>query len=171
MAEGLFITRKDLVKFTAVNGNVDTDKFIQFIKIAKDIHIQNYLGTDLYNKLQTLITTGNDINNPANAHYKSLLTTYIKPMLIWFTQSNYLPFAMYQIGNGGVFKHRSENSDSVTQEEVAMLINKVSETAEFYTRRFIDYMTYNSTLYPEYNSNSNEDMYPDKDVNFHSWVL
>ena len=73
-------------------------------------------------------------------------------MLIWFTQSNYLPFAMYQIGNGGVFKHRSENYDSVTQEEVAMLINKVSETAEFYTRRFIDYMTYNSTLYPEYNS-------------------
>ena len=41
MAEGLFITRKDLVKFTAVNGNVDTDKFIQFIKIAQDIHIQN----------------------------------------------------------------------------------------------------------------------------------
>ena len=171
MAEGLFITRKDLVKFTAVNGNVDTDKFIQFIKIAQDIHIQNYLGTDLYNKLQTLITTGNDINNPANAHYKSLLTTYIKPMLIWFTQSNYLPFAMYQIGNGGVFKHRSENYDSVTQEEDAMLFNNVSETAEFYTRRFIDYMTYNSTLYPEYNSNSNEDMYPDKDVNFHSWVL
>ena len=78
---------------------------------------------------------------------------------------------MYQIGNGGVFKHRRENSDSVTQEEVAMLVNKVSETAEFYTRRFIDYMTYNQTLYPEYTSNSNEDMFPDKDVNFHSWVL
>ena len=52
MAEGLFITRKDLVKFTAVNANVDTDKFIQFIKIAQDIHIQNYLGTDLFEDLQ-----------------------------------------------------------------------------------------------------------------------
>ncbi len=171
MAKALFITVIDLKRKYIIDGNLDADKVIQFIEVAQDTHIQNYLGTDLYNKLQTLITTGNDINNPANAHYKSLLTTYIKPMLIWFTQSNYLPFAMYQIGNGGVFKHRSENSDSVTQEEVAMLINKVSETAEFYTRRFIDYMTYNSTLYPEYNSNSNEDMYPDKDVNFHSWVL
>ena len=68
-------------------------------------------------------------------------------------------------------KELAFDSQSVTQEEMAMLTNKVTETAEFYTRRFIDYMTYNSTLYPEYNSNTNEDMYPDKDVNFHSWVL
>ena len=43
MAQALFITRDDIVKFTALNGNIDTDKFIQFIKIAQDIHIQNYL--------------------------------------------------------------------------------------------------------------------------------
>ena len=52
MADALFITRKDLVKFSSLNGNVDTDKFLQYIKIAQDIHIQNYLGTDLYNKIQ-----------------------------------------------------------------------------------------------------------------------
>jgi hypothetical protein len=39
MAEALLISRNDLVKFTALNGNVDTDKFIQFIKIAQDIHL------------------------------------------------------------------------------------------------------------------------------------
>ena len=55
MAESLLISRTDLVKFTAVNGNVDTDKFIQFIKIAQDIHIQNYLGTDLLEKLKSEI--------------------------------------------------------------------------------------------------------------------
>jgi len=38
MAEALLITRDDIVKFTAMNGNVDTDKFIQFVKIAQDIH-------------------------------------------------------------------------------------------------------------------------------------
>ena len=170
MAKALFISVIDLKRKSIIDGNLDADKVIQFIEVAQDTHIQNYLGTDLYNKLQTLITD-DEINLPANADYKTLLTTYIKPMLIWFTQSNYLPFAMYQISNGGVFKHRSENSDSVTQEEVAMLINKVSETAEFYTRRFIDYMTFNQTLYPEYTSTSDGDMYPDKDVNFHSWVL
>lgn len=50
--EALFITRQDLVKYTAVNGNVDTDNFIQWIKVAQDIHLQNYLGTDLFNKLK-----------------------------------------------------------------------------------------------------------------------
>jgi len=52
MAEALLITRDDLVRFTSVNGNVDTDKFIQYIKIAQDIHIQNYLGTELLNKIK-----------------------------------------------------------------------------------------------------------------------
>jgi len=55
MAEALLITRQDVVKFTAMNGNVDTDNFLQYIKISQDIHIQNYLGTDLLEKLKAEI--------------------------------------------------------------------------------------------------------------------
>ena len=77
MAEVLLIERADLVKFTVVDANVDTDKFIQFVKIAQDIHIQGYLGTDLLNKLKTDIEAGT-----LSGVYLSLLTTYIKPMLI-----------------------------------------------------------------------------------------
>jgi hypothetical protein len=55
MAEALLITRNDVVKFTAMNGNVDSDNFIQYIKISQDIHIQNYLGTDLLEKLKSEI--------------------------------------------------------------------------------------------------------------------
>ena len=57
MATALLITRNDIVKKTALNGNVDTDLFIQFVQIAQDTHIQNYLGTDLLEKIQELITT------------------------------------------------------------------------------------------------------------------
>jgi hypothetical protein len=55
MATALFISRTDLVKNTILDGNVDTDKFIQFIKISQQIDIQNYLGTDLYNKLVMIL--------------------------------------------------------------------------------------------------------------------
>jgi hypothetical protein len=55
MAEALLITRQDIVKFTAMNGNVDSDNFLQYIKISQDIHIQNYLGTDLLEKLKSEI--------------------------------------------------------------------------------------------------------------------
>ena len=51
MATVLFITRTDLVKNSIIDGNVDTDKFIQFVKVAQEIEIQNYLGTKLYDKI------------------------------------------------------------------------------------------------------------------------
>ena len=55
MATALFISRTDLVKNTVIDGNTDTDSFIQFIKIAQEIHIQNYLGTKLYDKISASI--------------------------------------------------------------------------------------------------------------------
>ena len=168
--KALFITINDLKRKSIIDGNVDADKLIQFIEVAQDTHIQNYLGGLLYNKLQTLVLNGT-ISDSGNADYKLLLDDYVKPMLTWFTQSSYLPFAMYQISNGGVFKHRSENSETISLEEMRMMLAKVTETAEFYTRRFVDYMDYNSTLYPECVSSTNGEMYPDKDVNFNSWVL
>ena len=58
MAKALLITRDDIVKKTALNGNVDVDLFIQFVNIAQDTHIQNYLGTDLLEKIQALIVAG-----------------------------------------------------------------------------------------------------------------
>ncbi len=72
MAEILFITRDDIVRYTALNGNVDTDKFIQFIKIAQDVQIENYLGTKLVDKLKQLIED-NEVNDAGNENYKFLL--------------------------------------------------------------------------------------------------
>lgn len=163
--KALFVTVKDIKQKSIIGGNVDPDKIIQFVEVAQDTHIQNYLGGKLYNKLQDLIIDG-EINDAGNSDYKNLIETYIKPMLIWFTQSDYLPFAAFQVSNGGVYKHRSENSDSISESELNMLISRVTETAEFYTRRFMDHMDNNSTLYPEYTSTANEDMNPDRDVNF-----
>ena len=163
--KALFISILDLKKKSILSGNVDPDKIIQFVEVAQDTHIQNYLGGKLYDKMQTLIIN-NTISDAGNTDYKTLLDEYIKPMLIWFTQSDYMPFAAYQVSNGGVFKHRSENSDSITTEELNILVRRAQETAEFYTRRFMDYMDHNSHLYPEYLESSNEDMHPDKDVNF-----
>ena len=70
MATALFINRTDLIRNSIIDGNVDTDKFIQFIKLSQEIHIQNYLGTELYNKVGTLISDGS-IDDNANAKYKT----------------------------------------------------------------------------------------------------
>ena len=167
MAEALLITRKDVVKFTAMNGNVDTDKFIQYIKIAQDVHIQNYVGTDLLKAIQTKIT-----DSTLTGDYLALVTDYIKPMLIHWAMVEYLPFAAYTIANKGVYKHNSENAENVSKEEVDFLMEKERDIAQYYTDRFISYMSFNaSSKFPEYYSNNNEDIYPDKDASFEGWVL
>ena len=166
MASALFVTREDIVKFTALSGNIDVDKYIQFIKIAQDIHIQNYLGTKLFDKINDDIVAGT-LANP----YLALLKDYIKPMVIHFAMVEYLPFAAYTIANKGVFKHNSENSTNVEKNEVDFLIEKERDIAQHYTNRFIDYMSYNQVSFPEYNTNSNGDMFPDSEANFISWVI
>jgi hypothetical protein len=166
MATALFISRTDLVKNSILDGNVDTDKFIQFIKIAQQIDVRNYLGSELYNRISNDIT-----NSTLSGNYLTLVRDYIQPMLIHFAMVQYLPFAAYQIKNGGIYKHQSENAESVSKDEVDYLVQKERDFAEYYTKRFIDYMAFNQTLFPEYTSNSNDDIYPDTNDLFNGWVL
>ncbi len=164
--KALFITVVELKRKSIFDGNIDADKLVQFIEVAQDTNIQTYLGTKLYDKLQ------NDIlNDSLGGNYLTLVNTYIKPMLIWYTQAAYIPYAAYQISNGGVFKHDSENSTSVDASEIRTLTEHATETAEFYTQRFVDYMNFNSSLYPEFVSNQDDGMYPHRDINFTGWVL
>ncbi len=166
MPTALFIKREDLVRNTALGGNVDTDKFIQFIKIAQEIHVQNYLGTKLYNKISEDI-----IADTLTGDYLALVNTYVQPILIHFAMMEYMPFAAYTIGNGGVYKHQSENSTTVEKNEVDYLVEKERKIAEYYVQRFVDYMSFHQSNFPEYNSNTNEDIYPDRDVQRSGWVL
>ena len=166
MATALFISRTDLVKNSIIDGNLDTDKFIFFIKISQEIHIQNYLGSKLYDKISADIIAGT-----LTGDYLSLVTDYLQPMLIHYAMMDYLPFAAYQIKNGGVFKHNSENSETVSKDEIDFLTKKQRDFAEYYTRRFIDYICFNSNKFPEYNNNTETDIYPDKDTNSSNWVL
>jgi hypothetical protein len=166
MATALFVSRDEIVKFTALNGNIDTDNFLQWVKVAQDIHIQSYLGTKLFKKINDDLVAGTLAGN-----YLSLTNVYIKPMLIHWSLVEYLPFAAYTISNKGVYKHNSETSDTVNKEEIDFLVEKERSIAENYSRRFIDYMSFNQSLYPEYNTNSNADVYPTKEADFNGWVL
>jgi hypothetical protein len=171
MATALFINRTDLVKNSILDGNVDTDKFIQFIKVAQQIDIQNLLGTDLYNKISADITSGAGGGTGLTGNYLTLVNTFVQPTLIWFAQMNYIPFAAYSIKNGGVFKGSSETAETVNKNEVDYLVDKAREYANYYSTRLVDYLQFNTGLFPEYNSNTDNDIHPDTDTTFKGWVL
>ena len=128
--KALFITVVELKRKSIFDGNIDADKLVQFIEVAQDTNIQTYLGSKLYDKLQQDI-----LNDELGGNYLTLVNTYIKPMLIWYTQAAYIPYAAYQISNGGVFKHDSENSTAVDASEIRTLAEHATETAEFYTQK------------------------------------
>jgi hypothetical protein len=170
MATALLISRTDLVRNTIVDGNVDTDKFIQFIRIAQEIHIQNYLGTSLLEAIQAMIIAGT-LTEEDNPDYYNLVNDYVKDMLIHYAMVDYIPFASYQIQNKGVFKSTSENGEIPEKAEIDYLIDKHRNFAQFFTRRFLDYICNNMSKFPEYTSNDQEDMFPDTTADFTGWVL
>ena len=170
MATALFISREDLVRNTLISGNLDVDRFIQFINIAQVIHVQNFTGTKLYDAISNMIIN-NTLTVADNPNYLKLVTDYLQPMLIQYAMVEYLPFAAYTVGNGGVYKHTSETSVSVDKLEVDYLIEKSRKLADYYTERFTDYMIYNQNLFPEYTTNNQSDVYPDYTVQNTGWNL
>lgn len=166
MANALFITREEIVKFTALNGNIDSDKFVQFIKIAQDTHIYNYLGSNLFKKINDDIVAGTLAGD-----YVSLLNDYIKPMVIHWSMVEVLPFISYQIANKGMFKHNSENSTTVEKSEVDFLIEKERQIAQNYSQKFIEHMQVNYVKFPEYYLATTGDQLPKLSTNFGGWYL
>jgi len=164
--EVLFITKDDIVRYTALNGNVDVDKYLQFIQYAQDSDVQVLLGTKLYERLKTDIR-----NNTLAEPYLSLLNDKIKPIVVHYSMVQFLAYAPYTIGNKGIYKGTSEVGQVVPADEVAMLIEKCRSLAEHYSQRFIDFMCFNNNLFPEYNANTNDDVYPTTNNDFGGWVI
>jgi hypothetical protein len=162
----LFISPEDLVKRTAINGNVDRDQMIQFIKIAQDIHVQALLGTALYNRLKDDV-----LNNSLAGNYQTLLEDYVQDVLVHYSMTEILPFLAYKVSNGGVFKKQSENSEGIEKSELEYLIQRERDIAEHYGRRLVSYLTFYGSLTPEYYENQNGEMYPTDGQSFHGWYM
>lgn len=164
--KALFISRDDLIKNTPISGDIDFDKIITFVKIAQDVHIQGILGSKLYDKISADI-----VSNALASPYTSLVSEYIKPMVIQYSFLEFLPYASYNLSNKGVFKHTAENAQPISIEEIADMKGSCRATALHYTKRFTDYMNFNSTLFPEYLTGTNSDMRPEKDLTFGGWNI
>lgn len=166
MSKALFITRKQLSEKTSLNGNIDPDKLLQYIEIAQDINIQTLLGTQLYNRLQAGV-----LANDLTSDETSLLDNYVANVLIHYANVEFLHYAGFEIANGGVFRHNSENSSVATTDEIDRLIEKERSTAKFYENRMIDYLCANNTLYPLYTQYESGDLKADRNKNYTNWAL
>ncbi len=151
MAEVLLINRADIMRLTGLNGNVDEEKILPHVKTAQDIHLQPIIGTNLLAKIKALITAGT-LGDAGNEFYNTLTVTYITPTLVYLVMWDFLPFLQYEISNGGIHQHLSENSNGATDENVDKLITRFKDKSEFYGNRLTEYICDNSSEFPEINT-------------------
>jgi len=170
MAYVLFISAEKLKSSTALNLNVSTDLLLPYVRQAQKLYVEPKLGTELYDKLKTLITNGT-VGNVGNEAYKTLLDDYIGDMLPNWGFYHAIPFLRFKIENGNIYSKTSETGTALSETEAQHLREEVRNTAEYYTERLIEYITNNTTSFPEYNQNSGADISPDQNAYYNGMNL
>ena len=145
-AYALFITRNDIIKQTPLQGAIDADKLLPFMRTAQDKYMLNLLGTVLFNKLQTDISNGDAFTGV----YETLMEQHVKPTLIWYACVEYIPFSGISFKSEGSFKHQSESSISPGKNEIDYLLSKALNNADYYATRLQDYLIANEAQIPEF---------------------
>lgn len=150
------ISTEFLKAHTIINNNVTDELLNNAIFEAQVIHIQQTIGTKLYDKLLTLVRT-NDIHQPQYADYKNLLDGYVMECTAYWALYECLPYIRYKVVNKGVETQNSEWSNGVDLQELNRLQESIADKAQFFTRRLSDFILQNRNLYPEYIMNNKID--------------
>jgi hypothetical protein len=161
MSYALFISRNDIIKQTPLQGSIDADRLLPFVRTAQDKYMLNLLGTVLFKYLQLQITAGTV--STLSSYYQVLIDEHIKPTLIWYSVIEYLPFSNVQFKSEGAVKHKSDQSDPVDKNQVDYLLQKAMNSADFYATRTQNYLISYSNQIPQYlqSVGNQTEVYPD----------
>jgi hypothetical protein len=159
MAYVLFVSEQKLKETTAITNNVDVEFLLPYLKIAQRKYLETALGTDLYEKLQADISAASLAGN-----YLILVDDYISDALCHFAFYEAIPYMHYKVMNKAIMLKNSDNASPISREELQDLRNDVLDTAEWYIKRLVDYICNNTSLFPEYNTNTGADISPSKDT-------
>jgi hypothetical protein len=162
MAYALFISRNDIIKNSPLQGAIDADALLPFIRTAQDKYLKNLLGTVLFDFLQTRITA-NTVSS-LSVYYQDLLDDYIKNALIWYGCVEYIPFSSIQFKSNGSVKQQSEQGIAPSKSEIDYLLAKALNNADYYALRLQNYLISYSNEIPQYleSVGNQTQIYPDQ---------
>jgi hypothetical protein len=162
MAYALFINRNDLIKNTPLQGAIDADALLPFVRTAQDKYLKNLLGTILFDYLQAQIIA-NNVDN-LSVYYQDLLDDYVKNALMWYSCVEYIPFSSVQFKSNGSVKQQSEQGIAPAKSEIDYLLNKALNNADYYALRLQNYLIAYSNNIPQYleTVGNQTQIYPDQ---------
>ena len=148
MAYPLFISRNDIIKNSPLQGAIDADALLPFVRTAQDKYLKNLLGSILFFYLQVQIENDNVIN--LSIYYRDLLDDHIKNTLIWYACVEYIPFSSVQFKSNGAVKQQSEQGIAPSKAEIDYLLQKAQENGDYYALRLQNYLISYSNEIPQY---------------------
>ena len=162
MAYALFINRNDIIKNTPLQGAIDADALLPFVRTAQDKYLKNLLGTILFGYLQDQIVA-NTVSS-LSVYYQDLLDDYIKNSLIWYACVEYIPFSSVQFKSNGAVKQQSEQGIAPTRGEIDYLKAQAQQNADYYALRLQNYLIAYSQNIPQYlqSIGNQTQIYPDQ---------
>lgn len=153
----LYVSTSKLKRDTPLGSSVDDNLIHPQITIAQDRWILPVLGTQLYEHLNKLITTG-DISQPGYADYKKLLDDYITPALVQFAFIEVAYALRVRFSNNTIVTPDSEQGGSASMEDIKLVLNRAEDIAMFYRQQLIDFLCFNAEDYPEYRKAEDDDI-------------
>lgn len=158
MNRAYLISEKTL-KETVLNDNIDSSYIEPAIELAQ-VSLEQVIGTDLMNKLMTLVNE-HSMNEPENKNYKILLNDYITDYLKWQVLSEITLLIAYKNRNAGVVQTNNEHQSNTQMGDAQFMKDYYENKANFYAIKTTNYLKSNNSMYPEYKSckgeiNSNE---------------
>lgn len=127
----LFLTNNEIAETTIVGGNVERDKYRECIITIQETVIESMLGTLLYDKIVS------DLQNSTLAdEYLTIFNEFVKPITKWLSVAEYIEVSNYYLGNKGLFKPSSENSEIADKNDRIFLSSKYKSRAQERIERF-----------------------------------
>ena len=162
MAYALFINRNDIIKNTPLQGAIDADALLPFVRTAQDKYLKNLLGTVLFDYLQAQIVA-NTVSS-LSVYYQDLLDDYIKNSLMWYSAVEYIPFSNVQFKSNGAVKQQSEQGIAPSKSEIDYLKQQAQNNADYYALRLQNYLIAYSQFIPQYleSVGNQTQIYPDQ---------
>jgi hypothetical protein len=162
MAYALFITRNDIIKNSPLQGAIDADALLPFVRTAQDKYLKNLLGTVLFEFLQARIEAGTF--GTLDAYYQDLMNDHIKYTLLWYACVEYIPFSSVQFKSNGAVKQQSEQGVAPSKTEIDYLKQITQTNADYYALRLQNFLIAYSNNIPQYleTVGNQTQIYPDQ---------
>lgn len=167
MQNTLLISEAKLKAFTDINNNLDPALIKSTIREAQIIHITRLLGSKLYDKIISDVDAGTLTGN-----YQTLVDDYVQDSLLYWAYYESLEAIYLRPRNNGLLQPQGgDNSLSVDMMVYDKKRQSVKNKAEYFSERLVDFLCFNNNLFPEYGTETNDDIYPDSGIQFKSPIV